>query len=422
MKVILLIAGFSCLIHSMFTYFRFIKNNILLLGFGLLAVFWGNFGQSFFISWFGEGIQQSFNLSASQYGLIYSLATLASAFSLVWFGGLIDKVSLPIFLCGICFGLCLACTILYFSTGLWSLVFGFYLLRLCGQGLLPHTGQTIMVKSFVANRGKALGLVSTGIPLGEIILPLCVVWLLTQVTWQEAWAIVGAMTALLFLPFVITLAKVIEKKSSQGREALVKLHEHAASTRKEMLTEPRFWCILPAVLTPAFIVTGIFIQQAALLDAKGWSATWFATSFIVYGGTHWIGSLLGGWIVDLFTGKKMLGVYLVPMILGLGIIGSFDGAWVGPCFMINLGLTLGASGPVVGALWAELYGTTHMGAIRSVVTALVVFSSAISPVAFGLALDNGVSFETLMQLCCAGVACATALAYFGVNFIKMPSR
>lgn len=393
-----------------------------MLGFGILAVFWGNFGQSFFISWFGEGIQHSFDLSASQYGMIYSLATLASALSLVWLGGLIDKISLPIFICGICLGLCLACTILYFSTGLVSLVCGFYLLRLCGQGLLPHTGQTVMVKSFVANRGKALGLASSGIPVGEMILPLCIVWLLTQVSWQEAWAIVGAMTALCFLPCIVILAKKIEKKSIQETNQAIKTGVQTASTRKEMLAEPRFWCILPAIITPAFVVTGIFIQQAALLEAKGWTATWFATSFVLYGGTHWMGSLLGGWIVDLFTGKKVLGVYLLPMVVGLAILAFFDGTWVGPVFMINLGLTLGASGPVVGALWAELYGTAHMGAIRSLVTALMVFSSALSPIAFGVALDGGMSFETLMKICCVGVTCVTALAYFGVNVLKMPSR
>jgi len=36
-----------------------------MLAFGFLTVFWGNFGQSFFVSWFGASIQQGLGLSSA---------------------------------------------------------------------------------------------------------------------------------------------------------------------------------------------------------------------------------------------------------------------------------------------------------------------------------------------------------------------
>src|SRR5690554_1032581 len=44
------------------SYFRFITQSWPLLAFGFLSIFWGNFGQSFFISWYGTPIQESLGL------------------------------------------------------------------------------------------------------------------------------------------------------------------------------------------------------------------------------------------------------------------------------------------------------------------------------------------------------------------------
>ena len=61
---------------------------------------------------------------------------------------------------------------------------------------------------------------------------------------------------------------------------------------------------------------------------------------------------------------------------------------------------MGASGPVVGSLWAELYGTEYMGAIRSMVTASTVFSTALSPIIFVLLIDGGGSVQQLLYCIC----------------------
>ena len=77
--------------------------------------------------------------------------------------------------------------------------------------------------------------------------------------------------------------------------------------RAEVLKDPGFWLIIPAVLTPPFVITGIFIHQPFILEAKNWTPAWFATSLVFYGTTYWTGSLIAGWLVDLFTGRKVVG-------------------------------------------------------------------------------------------------------------------
>lgn len=123
-----------------------------MLVFGFLAVFFGNFGQSFFISWYGAAIQADLNLSASTYGAAYSFATLVSGSALMFVGGWIDKWSLRRFASTVALGLFVGCLTLAFTHNIVLLVIGFFLVRLFGQGLFPHTGITTMARSFDKDR------------------------------------------------------------------------------------------------------------------------------------------------------------------------------------------------------------------------------------------------------------------------------
>jgi len=42
-----------------------------------------------------------------------------------------------------------------------------------------------------------------------------------------------------------------------------------------------------------------------------------------------------------------------------------------------------------------MYGTKHLGAIRSVTVALMVFSTSLSPVLFGYLIDYGLGFQQI---------------------------
>jgi hypothetical protein len=60
-------------------------------------------------------------------------------------------------------------------------------------------------------------------------------------------------------------------------------------------------------------------------------------------------------------------------------------------------------------VFAELYGTGHLGAIRSVVQACMVFATAGAPALFGWLLDAGVGFDAIATGCALYVAGAVLL-------------
>ena len=81
--------------------------------------------------------------------------------------------------------------------------------------------------------------------------------------------------------------------------------------------------------------------------------------------------------------------------------------------MAFLGMSGGVTQTLLGAIWAEVYGVGHLGAIRSVYFVLMVFSSALAPAAFGRAIDAGASLADIGLVCAAVMAGAKLLLLAG---------
>lgn len=404
----------------MISYLPFLRQRWPLLAFGFATVFWGNFGQSFFIGWFSADIQQSLNLSASTYGAAYSGATLLSAFAVAWLGGLIDRIALRRFVLLVCFGLTGAGALMWQADTLWRLVAGLFLLRLFGQSLLPHTGMTTMARRFDADRGKAISLSMSAVPVGEVVLPLLAVLMIRLVGWQATFLAVAVAAVLVLLPLLLWL---LRREEARSGESVDQLPEAVASTsgapavdarsgRRQLLTDRRYWLALPALLASPFMMTAIFIHQNYIVASKGWTLDWLATCFVVYGFTHWLASLNSGLLVDRYKALRLLPFIGVPLLLALLLLAFVPGMWVALAMMVLLGIGAGAAPPITGALWAEVYGTAALGQIRSVNVTLSVLSTAIAPVLFGYGIDAGGSPALLFGASALYVAIAGALLYF----------
>lgn len=394
-------------------YLGFMRQHWALLGFGFTAVFWGNFGQSFFVAWFGADIQRTLGLSASEYGSAYSLATLVSAATVVWAGGLIDRVSLRTYAVAVALGLAVALTVLSQANGLLTLLLGFYLLRLFGQSLLPHGGMTSMSRYFVAERGRAISIAMSGVPLGEIVLPLMAVAMIAAIGWQASFGLIAVAAVLVLIPFMLWLLSRSElplTPVATGEKAAASLAgEMPGAGRREMLHDYRFWLALPGLMANPFLITGVFIHQNFLVVDKGWSLSWLATCFVVYGAVHWLSSLVSGVLVDRFKGPRLVGVFLLPMLLSMLVAALMSGDIAALLMLALLGMSAGSSPPITGSLWPEIYGTRKLGAIRSMMMAVMVLATAISPVLFGYFIDNGVDAFALFGACAVYVFIASLM-------------
>ncbi len=160
---------------------------------------------------------------------------------------------------------------------------------------------------------------------------------------------------------------------------------------------------------PSFVGTGIIFHQVHLVAVKGWSLEWFAGSFAGLAAASVASALLTGLLVDRYGAARLVVWVLVPEGVALALLASFDHPMTALAMLVMMGLGAGAFRTVTAALWAELYGVDHLGAIRAMVAALMVFASAGSPVSMGWLIDAGVSIEAIAVMCIGYLAVAMAL-------------
>jgi MFS family permease len=390
-----------------------------MLIFGMTTVFWGNFGQSFFVSWYGAGFQDSLNLSATGYGTAYSIATLASGLLLMWLGAAIDKVPLRWFVSFSALGLFTASLLLWQVNSLTGLVISLFMLRFFGQGLLPHTAITTMTREFSIHRGKAVSIATSGVPIGEIMLPSLAVFLIATFGWQKSWLIIGLSVPLFYLPLSQWLLSRNNQEKyaedSGGSYKRTRQTPQEQGSRRTLLKDYRFWLALPAILTAPFIITGIFIHQGFFLPQMGWTPLLFANCFVFYGSAHWLSAMYTGALVDRFSGVQLFKFYPLPMLLGMLIPAITAGNWVAYTLMISLGSSIGSSTPIISALWAEVYGTKNLGAIRALISSLAIISTSASPILFGFLIDGGISGQVLFSWLFLYVLVAITLSLFSFS-------
>ena len=370
---------------------------LILSGF-LLALF-SSFGQTFFIALFSAEIRAEFGLTHGAFGSIYSLATLASGFMMLWVGAALDRASLRTYSAGAMAALAGACLLLASATSPYLLLLALLGLRLAGQGMMSHASVTGMARAFTRNRGKAIALATLGHPAGEAVLPIAVVTAALTVGWRNVWiaAALALIAGLVVLHRLLGQAGAPPAAGGASGGAV----GAGSSTRAAMLRDLRFYLMVPALIGPSFVVTGLFFHQVHLTEVKGWDLSWFATCFAAYAAASTAGLMLSGASIDRLGAVRLMPVYLVPLGLGCAILGLGSHDLVALTFMALAGLTSGAAVAVITAMWAEVYGIGHLGAIRALAASLSVVSSALGPAAMGWLIDAGVPIDAIAMGCAA---------------------
>ncbi len=378
-----------------------IRSNFKIIIFGFVFTFFSCIGQSFFIGLFNSEIRNELNISHGEFGSIYGIATLFSSATIIWLGKKIDELKLVNYSILVVILLSFASILFSFVNGIFFLSIGIFFLRLSGQGLMSHTATTAVSRYFEKRRGKALSFTWLGMSLGEFLLPVLIVFLLSFIDWRELWMQIGILV-LIFLPlFSYTTAKDINFLSREKEEGGYKtnLDSIKSWTRKEVVKDLKFYSLLPFVLACPFIITGIVINQTFITESKNWGEYAIAQAFMSYSALTVLTLFISGFLVDKFTSRKILPYLNLPMLAGLIILIFFDHSYSAFLFMGLLGITNGLTNVLMSSFWAEIYGVNYLGSIRALTGSLMVFSTALATVTFGFLIDLGYSIEDIAIVC-----------------------
>ena len=378
-----------------------IRSNFKIIIFAFVFTFFSCIGQSFFIGLFNSEIRNELNITHAEFGSIYGIATLCSSLTLIWLGKKIDELKLLNYSFFVVILLFLASIFFSFVNGIIFLSIGIFLLRLSGQGLMAHAASTTVTRYFEKTRGKALSFTWFGMSLGEFLLPVLIVFLLSFMHWRDIWIQIGIGVLVILPIFSYMTVKDIDISSREktGENYKKDLFLIKSWTRREVLKDFKFYSLLPSTLACPFIITGIVINQSFIIDSKGWGNYSIAQAFMFYSVLTVLTLFLSGFLVDRFNSRKILPYVNIPMLLGLTVLTFFDHPYSAFVFMGLLGTTNGLSNVLLSSLWAEIYGVNYLGSIRALTGSLMVFSTALATAIFGFLIDSGFSIETIAILC-----------------------
>ena len=269
-------------------------------------------------------------------------------------------------------------------------------MRFSGQGMMAHTATTTISRYFSKSRGKALSTGWFGLSAAEFILPVLVVYFLAIYSWRDIWVSISILVIIL-LPVVSYL--LVKNLHLDSREITTnetyKVENIKQWKRGEVIKDYRFYIVGANMLAMPWIATGVFVYQSFILDSKNWGPYVIAQSFMAYSVLSVITLFISGFLIDKFTSRKLLMYMNIPLLLAAVILIYFDNPYSSFLFLGLIGITNGFANVLGSSTWAEIYGVKHIGSIKALTTALMVFATAFGTALFGILIDAGFSIEQI---------------------------
>ena len=364
--------------------------------FGFIFTFFSSFGQSFFLGIFNSSIRNDLSITHGQFGTIYASATLLSSFLLIWIGKKIDDINILNFSLLVIILLSFSCFFFSKISSVYILFIAIFLMRFSGQGMMSHTATTTVSRYFTKSRGKALSISWLGLSTAEFILPVMMIYLLTIYEWKSIWITISVLI-FIFLPSVSYF--LVKNLNFESREIIkdekYKVENIYQWKRIEVLKDYRFYVICANMLAMPWIATGVFVYQSFILESKNWGPYVIAQSFMIYSILSVITLFFSGLLIDKFTSRKLLIYMNIPLLLATVVLFYFNNPLSSFFFLGLIGVSNGFANVLGSSTWAEIYGVKHIGSIKALTTALMVFSTAFGTALFGILIDAGLSIEQI---------------------------
>jgi MFS family permease len=290
---------------------------------------------------------------------------------------------------------------------------GFYLSFMVvalGVGLCGFLSlTTTVVNWFERRRSSALALMSVGVSVGGLLVPL-VAWLMTSQGWR-ATSLMSAGAVLLFgLPLSALMRSTPEAyglrpdgdpppepsgapRDEAGHEA----DDGAAGTRpdpdgdfgaREALRTRAFWFITAGHALAVTLVATVTVHIVVHLnEGLGISIQTAATMVALMTGAQMVGQLLGGFLGDRFPKRTVAVIAMLAHAVALAVVAFAPSlAWVA-FFAILHGFAWGARGPLMQAMRADYFGRASFPTIMGISFSFVMVGQMLGPLAAGALAD-----------------------------------
>lgn len=280
---------------------------------------------------------------------------------------------------------------------------------------------TAIVRWFVRIRARALALNAVGMSIGGLLVPL-VAGAVVAVGWRETLLASGVLMALIGVPAALLVRddpKRYGQRPDGGATTLpapvrggVELAPGARDfTLREAMRTRAFWMLSVGHGSALLVVSAVLVHLIPHLnEGRGYTLESAAAVLALVTAVTIVGQLLGGVLGDRLDKRAVAIGAMIAHALALVSLAWGPGVAFVFAFALLHGLAWGVRGPLMGALRADYFGSSHYGSIMGVSILVVMLGQLAGPIVAGTLADTlgdyRVGFSVL-----AGLAALGSLAF-----------
>ncbi|MFL2627787.1 MAG: MFS transporter [Dehalococcoidia bacterium] len=372
----------------------------------------------FFANWMGAGIgvpiyglfyvpiRSSLSLTNLMLSLPPVIRNLTTHFMGPIVGPLVDKFG-PRYL------MTMGAIIAGFSTFLmstadsfWEIILYFSIIGASGHACLSHiVTNTTLARWFIKKRGRATGIATTGINVGEAIMAPVIQLLITYVGWRKTWQFMAIVPWLIIAPtsflFMRRSPEDLGLKPDGDSDQIVDKQNFTKSpqdieeiwTPKDAFKTTSLWALVFSTNLAAIAVIGVVLHQIPFMIDQGLSPGIAALSLTTYAIFAIPSKLIWGFLAEKVAIKYLTSASLLGSAIGLLILiqaSTIKGVLL---FGVIYGLTRGAWAVVQSLIWADYFGRAFLGSIRGFVSPIQGLSAIFGPLFAGWLRDTTNSYQ-----------------------------
>jgi len=295
----------------------------------------------------------------------------------------------------------------------WQLYLGFGVLTaisVSAAGWIPALVQ--VQRDFQDKLGLALGIVSSGVGVGMLLVVPLTQALIDAYGWRAAYRVLAVICVLWILPSSLFLLRHALARAQSAQAAASPARPARAITLAQAMRGMPFWLMLAAFFFGNACSQMLHVHQVAYLVDQGVAAIVAASVVSIVGFASIVGKTGGGWLSDRVEREWVYVAGIVVMlaaVASLAAIGATPSRWAIYGYAALLGLGYSVTASLIPAMVSDRFSGPHFGAIVGVGLMGSAAGSAFGPWIAGYLFDRTGSYGLAFAIAAAaGVAAGAA--------------
>lgn len=231
-------------------------------------------------------------------------------------------------------------------------------------GLVPT--QSLISRWYHKRLSTALSVGYASQGLGTLTLVPLVQWFIEQSNWQQAYSYIGWIFVAIFVLMLVLPWRFIEAGAADNPRKIQHGRSIGGLTLRQALSTRSFWAFFAIFATTAIGIFGISLHSVAYMIDQGYSELEAAFAFGAVGSLSFVGMVITGIAAEYWPKHLVASISYTLSLFGIAALALMqlnDHVLLLIIYVLGLGLSSGARGPIITTLMAELFAGRGLASI-----------------------------------------------------------